>query len=121
MVPKKYITSKKLSRKLSSWLNYYLDRGNKTTFLNATAAAEAAGYCAKSKAVFAVIGHENLGKLKDEIDEWFLRGGLSSDHVLQRIKESLDATMVRTFCHEGKIVEGPRRLIGRPGESISNC
>ena len=90
--------------RLYLWLTFYLDKDNPQTFLNATQAARQAGYNAKSDDAFRKIGSENITRLHDEIESWFNGGGLSKEHILNRLREGLDATVVRVFCHNGEVI-----------------
>jgi hypothetical protein len=90
--------------KLLIWKSLYLDSNSRSTFLNASRSAKEAGYSCKTDGGFRRIGSDNCKRLKDDIEAFFQEGGLSKDHVLQKLKEGLEATIVKVFNHNGTLV-----------------
>lgn len=84
------------------WLKCYLDQEDKTTFLNATAAALKAGYSEKTA---GQIGYQNLKKLQSEIEKWLDEEGLSENALKQHLLAGLDSIETKFFQHEGKVTD----------------
>ncbi len=95
----KPLEDRDLSLKQRKWLLAYLESGN------ATAAAQAAGYKATSRASFAQIGHDNLKRLRPTIDEMMDRMGLDNGALVRRLRDGLDAMAVQTASHQGVITD----------------
>jgi len=93
----------------AAWLAAYCDPTSHTTFMNATASAEAAGYQAKNRRNLGVIGHENLQKLKPHVEHWLDQAGFTEERIKLKVLSLMDALETKFFQHEG-IVTDTRRV-----------
>lgn len=89
---------KKLTLKQRKWLAIYLETGN------ATEAARQA-YACRTDASAAVIGYENLRKLKIPIGEMMDKMGLSTARLMKVLDEGLTANKVELAKFQGGICD----------------
>jgi len=90
--------SKKLTERQSRFIDNYVGCGN------ASEAARKAGYSEKTA---GEIGHENLKKpeIRGAIAERMDQAGLTEPRLLKVLYEGLEAMLVKTATHEGKITD----------------
>lgn len=90
--------------KLEKWFNFYLDRKNIETYMNATASAKAAGYNCSSYSSFGTVGQENMKRLATLIKESLGDCGVTRGSVKALLAESMRATKT-LFINRGDEVE----------------
>lgn len=90
---------KKLTLKERKFIQGFVRLGN------ATKAAEAAGYSSKTRAALRVKGSDNLRKLALPIKQIMDRMGLDDVSLVGKLDEGLDAMLVKTASHEGRITD----------------
>lgn len=95
----------RLTLKQKRWLKCYTDVNCAETFGNATAAAKAANYRARTLESFQAIGCENLRKLMPYLERWYEEAGLSDAHLMRYLTEGLQATETKFFSHDGVVTE----------------
>ena len=77
--------------KLDLWFKFYIDKSNKSTFLNKTAAARAAGYKCRDNEGFGNIGYQNSVKLSPRMNTWLDEVGLSDEALKEKLLQLSEA------------------------------
>lgn len=96
---KKNAREKQLTPKERRFVKSYVRLGN------ATVAAVEAGYKSKTRAGLRVMASEKLRKLQLPIKELMNRMGLDDLRLLGKLDEGLDALLIKTASHDGKITD----------------
>ena len=91
----------KLSLKERKFLKCYVKTGNLAK------SAKAAGSKGKDVHSLSVVGFRMLQAVKPEIDELMHLKGLTDSRLLEKLEEGENATVVRPFAHEGKVISEP--------------
>jgi hypothetical protein len=92
-----------LRGKLLFWFVHFTDHKNRTTFLNNTQSAIAAGYKCKNFNGFAAIGAQNYQKLRPRIEHWLDEEGLSEARIKERVVALMSATQTYHAKIKGKV------------------
>ena len=94
-----------MASKLSVWFKHYTDETNPDTFMNGTGSSKAAKYKANSELSFAVIGSQNLKKLKDKVTQWLDDVGLSDNALKLKLKSLMEAKESKFMKVKGAVTE----------------
>ena len=94
-----------MANKLSLWFKHYTDETNPDTFMNGTGSSKAAKYRCKTELAFAVIGSQNLRKLKDKISKWLDEVGLSENRLKLKLNSLMEAKETKFFQKDGMITD----------------
>lgn len=95
--------------KLNLWFQFFIDDCNKTTYLNKTESAIAAGYKCRTKNAqdcFCQIGCQNFTKLKDRVGKWYDDVGLSENMLKNKILELMSVKEKKFFSAPLKDADG---------------
>lgn len=89
----------KMTMKQRKWLQTYIETGN------ATQAAKAAGYNAKSDHAFWQIGYENLRKLEVSVREIMDKKGITDARLMDDLDKGLNAERTEFAKFKGQITD----------------
>lgn len=93
------------AKKQDVWLKYFLDEGNKITFLNRTESALAAGYTCKDRHAASRIGSRNYRYFGEKINKWLDEEGLSEATLKMKLLKLLDAKEKKFFAFQGEVCD----------------
>lgn len=93
------MANRKLTPREAKWLDGYLTHGN------ASRAAEEAGYSARSRAGLAEAGYRLKVRLAPNLHEMMDRMELGEGELLLRLRQGLDAMVVKTAQTGGEITD----------------
>lgn len=94
----------KAVNKMDLWLFHFLNESNKTTFLQRTESARAAGY-KNDEHNLRVVGYKNYIKLSDKIEVWLDEQGLSENKLKEKLLNLLNAKETRFFQKDGIVTD----------------
>ena len=104
-IRKPHYNGKTLTPKELSFLKAYTDEKNPKTFLNGTGAVRAAGYNCSTLDSTTSMARELKLRLKDFLDMWMDDNGLSTDHLMWRLKKGLDVKEIKFFSDKGIVTD----------------